>query len=615
MGKHRVLFLPQEKAGTFVSGTVLRDAALDLGILIDSSCAGIGTCGKCKVEVRQGGSDPTDVEHMVLSAVELSKGVRLACQTTVNSEIVCHVPEQSLSTIDQITAWGVDGGFALDPETRVVTVSRPKPVLGDRHFTYDRFRTQLSALGHDVTGDLASMRRYAAEVPPSAEIVHAVVDRNDLLTISTGTERFLGLALDIGTTTVAAKLIDLESGATLGVASAGNPQAALGSDVVARIQYVTRHTGGLRKMQRLIVNQLNELAASVCTQARVRRSDVVKAVIVGNTVMGHILLGISPKSLGTSPYAAVSRGPVRLRARELGLNTNGDGIVYVAPNLASFVGGDITSVLTAVRMDKRHDLTLVIDMGTNGEIVLGHSSRLVCCSSPAGPAWEGACISWGMRAARGAIERAEIVDNRIALRTIGEASPVGICGSGLIDLVCTFLRNGLIERSGRIPTQDEIRDRLPAALVDLVGVTRTGKRSLRVADMAGADPIVVTQDDVRQIQLAKAGIAAGVHTLLSEFDSAPEDIAQVFLAGAFGNHVRGSDVLQLGLVPGVGAHRIHFVGNAALSGAESMIKSREALSLAERIADEIGYVEVAGRPEFEDLFVECIPFPEIQETQ
>lgn len=612
MGKHRVLFLPQEKSGIFASGTVLRDAALDLGILIDSSCAGIGTCGKCKIELRQGNGEITDVEHEVLSATELKKGVRLACQAVIEQDVVCHIPEQSLSSVDQITAWGVDGSFDVDPETKVIDIAVPPAVLGERHFTFDRFRARLSEAGHEVSNDLRNIRKFASEISPGTETLHPVVDHDDLITFSSSEDGLFGLALDIGTTTVAAKLIDLNTGSTLGVSSAANPQAALGADVVARIQYVTRHSGGLRKMQRLIVNQINELIISVCRQAEIRRADVVKTVVVGNTVMQHILLGITPTGLGRSPYAAVTQGPVRIRARDLGLNTNGDGIVYVAPNLASFVGGDITSVLTAVRIDRRTDLTLVIDMGTNGEIVLGDAERLICCSSPAGPAWEGACISWGMRAARGAIERAEIVDSELEFRTIGDVSPVGICGSGLIDLVCTFLRHGLIDLSGRILTSEEAAERVPA-LAEKIGVGRNGKRTIRVAEVAGADPIVLTQDDVRQIQLAKAGIAAGVRTLLAKFGVGPEAIARVFLAGAFGNHVRGTDVVQLGLVPGVGAHRIHFVGNAALSGSESMVKSREAVALAERIADRIGYVEVAGRAEFEDVFVESIPFPPIQE--
>lgn len=613
MGKHRVLFLPQEKSGTFASGTVVRDAALDLGILIDSSCAGIGTCGKCKVEIRQGNGEITPIEHEVLSATELQKGVRLACQATIDNEIVCHIPDQSLSTIDQISAWGVDGSFDLDPETQVVKVEIEPPVLGERHFTFDRFRARLLKDGYEVSNDLRNIRNFASEISPRVRTLHSIVDRGDLVTFSSTEDRLLGLALDIGTTTVAAKLVDLRTGSTLGVSSAANPQAALGADVVARIQYISRHSGGLRKMQRLIVNQINELVTSVCSQANARRAEVVKTVVVGNTVMQHILLGISPSGLGKSPYAAVTRGPIRVRARDLSFNTNGDGIVYVTPNLASFVGGDITSVLTAVRIDRREDLTLVIDMGTNGEIVLGNSERLICCSSPAGPAWEGACITWGMRAARGAIERAEIVDSRLEYRTIADASPVGICGSGLIDIVCAFLRHELIELSGRILTSEEAHEKVPGELAERIGVGHNGKRTLRIAEMGGADPIVLTQDDVRQIQLAKAGIAAGVRTLLAEFGVGPHAIARVFLAGAFGNHVRGTDVAQLGLVPGVGAHRIHFVGNAALSGSESMLKSKEAVELAESIAESIGYVEVAGRAEFEDVFVESIPFPPIQE--
>jgi uncharacterized 2Fe-2S/4Fe-4S cluster protein (DUF4445 family) len=608
----KLTFLPQQKKGTFAPGTPLRDAALELGILIDSTCAGIGTCGKCKVDVKDGVSKITSVEHEVLSPLELEKGIRLACQATVESDTVCTIPDTSLTIIENIAVDGVTGDYPLEPDIRKIPVEIPKPDLGRRFFIADGALTALRDHRIDAEPlELPAVRSLGASTRGGWGAVTAIVDEATILAFEEGdtVDQLFGVAIDIGTTTLAAKLVDLTTGAVLAVSSAGNPQSAHGADVVARIQYVVRHTGGLRKLSRFVVARLNEMVAEMTNEAGLRRSDINKVAVVGNTVMQHLLLGIDPRHLGVKPYAAACAGPLRLRASDVGLTAHPEARVYSVPNLSSYVGSDITSALVALRFLEISEPTLVIDMGTNGEMVLTDGDRIVCCSSPAGPAWEGACITWGMRASACAVERFEIVEDRVEFRTVREAAPTGICGSGLIDVIGSLLAHGIISASGRLQSRDEIDADVPETLLDRIVLGDGGTREFRIADVGENAVITVSQGDIRQVQLAKAGIAAGIHTLLGELGLTPADVRHAYIAGAFGNHIRGSDVARLGLIPGVSEDRIQFVGNAALAGAEAILRSHRARRDAETLAQRIEYVEVAARPDFEDIFIDEIPFP------
>jgi uncharacterized 2Fe-2S/4Fe-4S cluster protein (DUF4445 family) len=330
--------------------------------------------------------------------------------------------------------------------------------------------------------------------------------------------------------------------------------------------------------------------------------------------MQHLFLGVDPRHLGVKPYTAACSGPVSVRATELGFRMSDHAVVYSAPNLSSYVGSDITSVLVALRIREAEAPMIVVDMGTNGEMVATDGERIVCCSSPAGPAWEGACIGWGMRASRGAIERFEVVDDGVELRTIGETPPVGICGSGLIDIVCSLRQVGVINSSGRLMSRDDTAGQLGADFGERITEKADGVREFIVTRLEEGRAITLSQGDIRQVQLAKAGIAAGIQTLLANLGIGADDVEKVLLAGAFGNHLDGESVEQLGLIPGVSADRIRFVGNAAMSGAEAILRSRPARVEAEAIADVIEYIEVAAEPGFQDIFVDAIAFPEIKQN-
>ncbi|MDZ7291534.1 MAG: ASKHA domain-containing protein [candidate division KSB1 bacterium] len=612
MPEHKILFLPGKKTAYFDEGITFLDAALELGIIIESTCAGIGTCAKCKVNIKDGVSPPSKIEEQLLTPQELGKGVRLSCQARLIGDSICVVPPESQIFGDQIMIEGRRGHFPLNPDIKKILVKVPPAELGEKYFDFERFLLQLRKKGVAISRYPFQAVREIADLLRSHDYqVTAVVDQSDLLAIEAGdtTRTMYGVAFDIGTTTVAAKLLDLNTGQVVAVASALNPQKKYGADVISRINHIVEHPGGLELLHRLIIKQMNELLAQLCAQAEISPKDIYKLCLVGNTVMQHLVLNIDPRNLAYMPYTPVFQGPAMLNAKELGLKINVHGVVYCLPNLACFVGSDITGVLTVLDLEERDAVQLVVDIGTNGEMVLGSKKKLLCSSSPAGPAWEGAYIAWGMRAARGAIERAEIIDGDLHIRTIGGMDPIGICGSGLLDLVCEFLRAGVIDKSGRILNVEEmpptVGEKLKARLIR----QENGTNHIAIATLDEEKSVMLTQKDIREVQLAKSAIASGIKILMNELNVLPQDITEVYIAGAFGNHVRGQDAIDSGLIPPVPVERIKFIGNAALAGAEAVLLSQEARRKAEHLAEIVGYVEVADRGDFQELFVESMHFP------
>ncbi|HXK58981.1 MAG TPA: ASKHA domain-containing protein [Acidobacteriota bacterium] len=609
MPQRRVTFLPDRRSSLFDEGISLRDAALELGILIESSCAGIGTCGECRVQCDQGVAPPTSTELDLLSAEELARGVRLSCQALVQGDCTCTVLPESRVVGHQILEHGTQSAFPLDPDCRKRVLITPAPRLGEKYFDLEAL---LASLGGCPRPRLDLIRKVPALLRGSSPTVTAFLDQEVLLGIEPGdtSSRLYGLSVDIGTTTVVAKLIDLNSGEVRGVTSALNAQEPHGADVITRAKYVMEHPGGLGLLSRLIIEQINRLLAELCKQAGVSTSDVYKAVFAGNTIMQHLALGIDPRHLVAAPYTPALQGPVTIQPAEIGLSLNENGTAYFLPNLACFVGSDITAVLTTLDLESSDELQLVVDIGTNGEIVLGSRQGLICCSSPAGPAWEGAAISWGMRAAHGAIERMDVQDGDLAYRTIGNLNPIGICGSGLMDLLALLVRTGIVDETGRILDPDEIRRGSCTPLQRRIATNREGGHSFRVVPTGAAGKwIELTQRDVRQLQLAKSAIASAINILLKEKSVTVNDIKRVYIAGAFGNHIRGADAIDIGLLPAMSPDRIHFIGNAAMAGAEAVLCSKQARRKAEALAEMIEYVELAGRSDFQDEFSAALLFP------
>ncbi|MFB3906314.1 MAG: ASKHA domain-containing protein [Acidobacteriota bacterium] len=613
MPLRRVTFLPDRRTSLFDQGVSLRDAALELGIVIESSCAGIGTCGECRVQVDAGATPPTPTELDLLSPDELERGIRLSCQALVDQDLTCTILPESRAAGDQILEQGLISELPLDPDCAKLPLDVPAAQLGQKYFDFEAVLSAVSAkrAGVRCQPSLNLIRALPSLLRANDYRLTAVIDQDRLLAFEPGdTSACLnGLVVDIGTTTVVAKLIDLRTGEVRAVSSALNAQEAYGADVITRTKYLIEHPGGLDLLHRLITKQINHLTEDLCDKAGARPSEIYKAVLVGNTIMQHLAVGVDPRHLAAAPYTPAFQGPASFRAGEIGLSISDEASVYFLPNLACFVGSDITAVLTTLHMETSNEPQLVIDIGTNGEMVLGSKDGLYCCSSPAGPAWEGAAISWGMRAAHGAIERIDLSGSEFAFRTIGNLPPLGICGSGLMDLLALLVRTRLVDSTGRLLEAEEVAAGPGLRLADRIQPNQGRGPSFRIAEASEGKWIELTQRDVRELQLAKSAIASAINILLKERRLNARDLSRVYIAGAFGNHIRGQDAVDIGLLPGIPIERIHFIGNAAVAGAEAVIRSKQARAKAEALARMIEYVELAGRQDFQDEFSAALLFP------
>ena len=420
--------------------------------------------------------------------------------------------------------------------------------------------------------------------------------------------RTYGLAVDIGTTTVVVNLVDLSSGGIVAAEADFNPQARHGDDVISRISFA-KDDRGLTELQRLIIECLNSLISALCKKNGIDPSHICEIAAVGNTTMNHIFLHLPIAQLGHAPYKAHSLDAHDVPARELGLQINPDANVHTVENIAGFVGSDTVAGALAVEINLADKPTLLVDIGTNGEIVCGSKDKLYAASCAAGPAFEGARISRGSRAVTGAIQAVVINDNDIDIDVIGDKPPQSICGSGLVDAVAVMLDLGVLDFSGRIRRVDSPAAGLPPAVARRLVAKNDQPAFVLAYDKNGRAAVTLTQQDIRQVQLAKAAIAAGIRLLLEKLNLQPDDLDRILLAGAFGNYIKPASALRIGLLPKVAPERIHFVGNAAASGARMILLSRQARAAAGHLARKIQYVEIAHEPEFADVYTDSMTFP------
>jgi uncharacterized 2Fe-2S/4Fe-4S cluster protein (DUF4445 family) len=413
----------------------------------------------------------------------------------------------------------------------------------------------------------------------------------------------LGVAVDIGTTTVVARLINMADGHFLATEAALNPQTQYGDDVVSRIAYAETDDK-LSELQKAIVDCINELIGRLCIQAKIESEWIFEFCAVGNTTMNHIFLNLPVRQLGQAPYKAYSLNAKDTFVDEVGLKINPAGNVHTVENIAGFVGSDTTAVALATGINESEKMTLAVDIGTNGELVLGTAEKLYAASCAAGPAFEGARIRCGSRAVEGAIEAVVVNEDDIILDVIGNCPAHSICGSGLIDAVAVLLNLGIVDATGRFVEGATLKDKLPSAIFSRI-IEQDGQPAFVLDD---SQNVILTQADIRQVQLAKAAIRAGTIFLERKLGIADGDIEQVFLAGAFGNYIRAESALRLKLLPDVPTDRIRFVGNAASSGAQMILLSRQCREKAKQLARKIEYVEIAHQPAFQDVFTDCMSF-------
>src|SRR6058998_9935 len=590
-------------------------------IEITATCGGRGRCTSCRVKFVAGTiPPPTIMDEIQLGNDLVREGYRLSCQCVPSEAVTVQVAPPLEERAFQILGAGPGvvgmGRVTLDSGIRkqVVKVSLPR----EEHHQISDLEQLAAALGVTPTdvglavlqGLPAALRDDPAGVtvttfaPPGGRGSERVVavERGD-----TAGMKF-GLAVDIGTTSVVSTLIELDSGEQLASVSSLNPQAVFGGDLMSRIAFAQFDPGNLRKLHTRIIGLLNRHIEETCRQSGVLAKWIYKVVVVGNTCMHHLLLGIDPSFVGLAPYAPVMRHALVLPARELFLKVAPEARVCLLPLVAGFVGADAVAVALATRIYDGAAIRIAVDIGTNGEVILGSRDRLWACSAPAGPALEGAQIRHGMRGALGAIDRVT-VDDDIHVHTIGEADPLGICGSGLIDLLAGLLDTGVIDWTGLIRV--EAREALPPKLRERV-VMRGEERQvivLRPGEAGARQEVVLTQDDVRQVQLAKGAIASGVAMLQHVASVSDETVAELMLAGGFGNYVSIASALRIGLIPPLPKEKIRYVGNAASLGAQLCLVSETERQRAESVAARIEHVSLAAHPDFERIFVDAMNFP------
>ena len=593
-------------------GTTILRAAHAAGLDVTATCGGRGRCTSCRVKFVAGAVPPPTIgDELQLGDEQVREGYRLACQCTPTEAVTVQLAPPLEEAAFQILGAGIGVAgrvaIAAGVDKQLVKVALPRE---EHHQTSD---VEQLAAAVGVTPDavgpgvLATLPAALREDPAGVTVTTfagriLAVERGD-----TTAMRF-GLAIDVGTTTVVTTLLELTSGEQLASVSSLNPQSVFGGDLMSRIAFAQFDAGNLRKLQTRIIGLLNQHVAEVCRASGVLPKWVYKVVVVGNTCMHHVLLGIDPSWVGLAPYAPVMRHALTLAAKDLFLKVAPEARVCLLPIVAGFVGADAVAVALATHIDEGDALRIAVDIGTNGEVLLGSAARLIACSAPAGPAFEGGQIRHGMRGALGAIDRVT-VDDDVRVHTIGEGDALGICGSGLLDLVAGLLDTGVIDWTGLI--QVERRDALPPGLRDRV-LARGEERQvvvLRTGEAGAAREIVLTQDDVRQLQLAKGAIASGIAMLQHVAGVPAERIAELMLAGGFGNYLSIASAVRIGLIPALGEGRVRYVGNAAALGAQLCLLSEAERARADALARRIEHVSLAAHPDFEQIFVDCMNFP------
>ena len=634
--RSHVIFTPSGRRGHVPAGTTVLDAARSLGVDIDSVCGGRGICGRCAVTPAFGTfakhgitsapdhlSAPGTLEQTYREENDLAADRRLSCTCELLGDAVIDVPPESQVHRQVVRKDLAARAFEMDPVIRLHTVDVTEPDLatptGDLGRLFDALRTEWGLA--DLRADLSVIRALqAALTAGDYRVTVAVHGRTDLIAVWPGFhDRAFGVAIDVGSTTIAGHLVDLTSGAILASAGAMNPQIRFGEDLMSRVSYVMLHDGGDAELTTAVRKALDGLLAALANKADIKRTEILELAIVGNPIMHHLLLGIDPTPLGSAPFALATDTAVSTTAAELGVRAHPGARVYVLPCIAGHVGADTAGVILAEEPHEATDLTLVVDVGTNAEIVLGNKDRLLAASSPTGPAFEGAQISSGQRAAPGAIERVRI--DRATLeprfRVIGvepwsDAAEFtdavvaagtgvsGICGSGIIEVVAELYLAGVITADGVI--DGAFAERTPRVIPD----GRTFSYVLHEpAD--GGPRILVTQNDVRAIQLAKAALYAGVRLLMDQLGV--DAVDEVRLAGAFGSQIDPLHAMVLGLVPDCDLSRVKASGNAAGTGALIALLSGAARREIETVVRRVEKIETAVEPRFQEHFVEAMAIP------
>lgn len=617
---YQVTFLPAGKTITALEGETILKAAEQANVYLNSVCGGEGTCGKCRVIVKSG--EVRAHASSLLSDKETEAGYVISCLTGIQSDLIIEVPPESsaLRSVEgmeetsvrfrSLSDWDFKKtGFPLDPPVWKIRLRLTSPTLEDNQDDFSRLlnaihrETGLSGLTAPI-----SVLRQLPDILRDADwdLAVTIADRGDyseIIRIIPGesSDGNYGIAVDIGTTTVVAHLVDLETGLTLDASATYNSQITFGEDVIKRI--IRSEEDGIDPLCRAIRQDINNLIEKLCLESDLLTDDITAVICAGNTTMLSLFLGITPRNIRREPYIPPLSNPPSMPAVQAGLKINENGILYCVPGIAGWVGGDITAGIISSGIDRSPAVSLLIDIGTNGEIVVGNREWQLTCSCSAGPAFEGSGIACGCRAVAGAIDKVDIIDGEtIRYRTIGGDQPIGICGSGLLDSVSELFRAGILGRDGRFdlnrPSERLIEfDDQPAYLIADASKTPDGR------------DIVITQGDIDNLIRAKAAVHAGIAVLFKAVNLSRDDIDRVYVSGGFGNYINIKRAICIGLLPDINPEKIVFIGNGSVRGAKTMLLSREARKQGWEIASSTTYFELSTDPNFMDEYTRAMFLP------
>jgi uncharacterized 2Fe-2S/4Fe-4S cluster protein (DUF4445 family) len=598
-----VTYQPFDRTTRVPPGTTLFSAAHWIGLPIDSTCGGRGTCGKCKVRVLEGASEVTTADHRLLRKDEVENGWRLSCQARIYEDITCEVPQ--LLRVPKAATMGLSRLVIIDPNVRKVYLELTEPDLHDQRSDVTRLRDALTAEGHDMSASVPVLRTLPKALREAGFKVTAVLAGEHLVAVEPGdtTEECFGVAFDVGTTTLVGTLMNLRTGMAAAVRSTLNGQAPYGADVISRISHAMNGADSIEELKTAVVSTMNGILDDLYRDSGVSPERTYEAVVVGNVTMLHLLLGIDPTPISMMPFTPAFMDALSVPASEVGLRIHPAGYIQTLPALGAYVGADIVSGVLATNIAREDKMRVFVDVGTNGEIVIGNSRRTLATAAPAGPAFEGSQIKCGMRATDGAIEGVQLGVG-VELQVIGgDVAPLGLCGSGLVDAVAQLLNVGLLDQSGRMRSAADVPNHpLADRLIDVEGV-----RAFLLAE-----GVYLSQRDVRELQFAKGSIATGIKILMNILGVAASDLDEVYLGGSFGSYLNPESAKIIGLVPDVDVDKIIAVGNSAGEGAKIALLSYRERQVAFELPSRIEYVELSGRTDFNDAFVEVLRFPDLE---
>jgi len=605
----KVRFEPSGIVAEAKVGETVLDVARRSDVPIESVCGGRGVCGRCRVELVSGETEVTKEDLKLLGKRKVKSGSRLACRQRVVDDVTIETPEY-LGSSKHVILESSEKIHVHAPMVKEVLIHLKGSDLEKPESIHSQLMMALKGAGHGRLELPLSALEALAKASPDGQDLHLVTRRDEILKVTMGGRSgMFGVAIDVGSTTVVAYLMDLSSGNELAVHSLLNPQIKHGDDIISRITYSMAAPEGRKELQDLVINSINQLIQSCCSSAGIDPQDIMEVMLVGNTAMHHSVFGLDQRLLTLVPFAPVTSEALEFKGRELGIRIAHEGYACALPNVAGFVGADHVAVLLASRLDELDEPHMVIDIGTNGEISVGDKNGIFSASVAAGPAFEGGNLSCGMRGAEGAIDHVTIgKDLNLEFSTIGGKRPRGICGSGAIDLVAQLFLNGVIDSSGRLdhksdPERVQRRDGEWRYVLVEPGNSAVGRE------------VSFTQEDIVQIQFAKGALHAAGEILMERRGVEKGSLAGILLAGAFGNFVDPSSARSIGLLPEIPIHDIKGIGNAAGTGSKMALMDIRRRAKARKVAKELTYVELAAQQDFEDRFYASLYFPHMDQGQ